>query len=102
MYDSLKPWINVPYQIKPFLRRDGAGDKLFGDTVSALCYPEADVKLIVDESGAEVISTTQLYIDGTQEIKVTDEVIFEGSVRPIQRINSFYRNGVVDLRVVYL
>lgn len=102
MYESLKPWINVPCQIKPFIKRTGTGDKVFGDAVNALCYPESDIKHIVDASGAEVVSTTQLYVDGTQEIKVTDEVIFEGATRAIQRINSFYRNGVVDIRVVYL
>ena len=102
MYNSLKSWINVPFQIKPFIKRNGAGTKQFGEAIDGLCYPEADVKLVVDDTGAEVVSTTQLYIDGVVAIKVTDEVIFEGTARPIHRINSFYRNGVVDLRVVYL
>ena len=67
-----------------------------------MCYPEADIKTIVNAEGEEVVSTTQLYIDGSTSIKITDEIIFEGEHRPIQRINSFYRNGVVDIRVVYL
>lgn len=102
MYASLRPWMNVPFQIKPFIKRNGAGTKQFGGVIDGLCYPEADVKMIVDEAGAEVISTTQLYVDGVVAIKVADDVIFEGVTRPIQRINSFYRNGVVDLKVVYL
>ena len=102
MYDSLRPWMNVPFQIQPFIKRNGAGTKQFGDAIDAMCYPKADVTVVVDDSGAEVISTTQLYVDGDTSIKVTDNVTFEGVTRPIQRINSFYRNGVVDVRVVYL
>ena len=102
MYASLKPWLNVPFKILPFLKRNGAGTKIFGPEVDAMCYPEGDVKIVTDEFGSEVVSTTQLYVDGTLQIKVTDEVIFEGETRPIHRINTFYRNGTPDMRVVYL
>jgi hypothetical protein len=102
MFDSLKPWINVPFIFKPFIKRNGAGTKLFGDDIEAKCYPVGEVQLITDEKGAEVTSTTQLYVDGECPIKVSDEVTFEGSTHSIKRISTFYRNGTVDLKVVYL
>lgn len=102
MYASLKTWINVPYQVKPFVRRDGAGTKVFGDTIDSMCYPVGDVKLVTNAAGAEIVSTTQLYVPGTESIKVTDEVVFNGEVHAIQRITDYFRNGVVDVRVVYL
>lgn len=102
MYDSIKPWINVPFTIRPFVKRNGAGSKVFDADVAAKCYPESDVKLIVDNAGAEAVSTTQLYVEGSLTIKVTDEVTFENETRPIQRINTFYRNGIPDIKVVYL
>lgn len=102
MYASLDAWINVPYQYKPFIKRNGAGTKLYGSTVSSMCYPVEDVKLVTDASGAEVTSTTQLYVPGTESIKVTDSVVFNGEERPILRIASFYRNGTADIKVVYL
>lgn len=102
MFNSLKQWINVPFQYKPFVRYTGAGTKQFGDTVDALCYPVGDVKLVTDRGGSEVVSSTQLYLFGTEAISVKDNVIFEGEERPILRINSFYREGVVDIKVVYL
>ena len=102
MFTSIKPWINVPFQIKPFLKRNGAGSKVFGEEIEALCYPVGEVKLVVDSAGAEKTSTTQLYVDGNLAIKVTDDVVFEGATRPIQRISSFYRNGQADIKVVYL
>lgn len=102
MYASLKDWINVPYVLKPFTRYSGAGTKQFGPDVASLCYPVGDVKLVTNAEGSEVTSTTQLYVDGTESIKVTDNVVFAGEERPILRITEYYRNGVVDLKVVYL
>ena len=102
MYNSLKPWLNVAYQYKPFIRRNGAGTKIFGDTVDSKCYPVSDVKLITDSKGAEVVSTSHLYVDGNESIKVTDSVVFEGEERPVLRISTFYTNGMPDIKVVYL
>ena len=102
MYESIKPWINVPYVCKPFVKRNGAGTKIFGDPKDSLCYPVHDVKLITDASGAEVVSTSQLHVPGTEQIKVTDNVIFDGEERPVLRIATYYRDGVPDIKVVYL
>lgn len=102
MYDSIKPWINVPYQFKPFIKRNGAGTKLYGETVNSKCYPVCDVKLVTDNNGAEVVSTSQLYVPGTESIKVTDTVVFGNEERPIHRIASYFRNGIEDIKVVYL
>lgn len=102
MYSSLKPWINVPFVIKPFLKYSGTGTKQFDTDVPSKCYPVGDVKLVTNESGSEVTSTTQLYVDGFESIKVTDNVVFAGEERPILRITDYYRNGKVDIKVVYL
>lgn len=102
MFDSLKKWINVPYQFKPFIKRNGAGTKQYGETISSKCYPVGDVTLVTNTDGAEVTSTTQLYVLGTESIKVTDTVIFKDEERPIQRITSYFRNGTEDIKVVYL
>lgn len=102
MYDSIKPWINVPFVIKPFLRYNGAGTKQFGSDVHAMCYPVGDNKLVTNSEGSEVTSTSQLYVDGDTAIKVTDNVVFAGDERPILHITDYYRNGSIDLKVVYL
>lgn len=102
MYASLKPWIDVPYQYKPFLKYNGAGVRQLGDPVSSLCYPVGDTKFVTDVSGAQKVSTMQLYVPGDEGIKVNDTVLIAGEERAIYRITSYYRNGVVDLKVVYL
>ena len=102
MFGSIKEWINVPYQIKPFIKRNGAGTKQYGDTIDSKCYPVGDTTLVTNNDGAEVTSTTQLYVPGTEPIKVTDNVVFGGEERPILRITAYYRNGIEDIKVVYL
>lgn len=102
MYASLKPWINVPYQYRPFLNYNGAGVKQYGEPTSSLCYPVGDTKFVTDVSGAQKVSTMQLYVDGNEAIKVNDSVLIEGEERSIYRITTYYRNGSIDLKVVYL
>lgn len=102
MYDSLKSWINLPAQVKPFLRRDGTGDKLYKDPVDILCYAEGKVQVVTDNTGTEVVSTSQLYVDGSVAVTALDCVIFEGIEKNIKQVSTFYRNGKPDIKVVYL
>lgn len=102
MYASLKNWINVPYAIRPFIKYNGSGTKVHGERIESLCYPTGDVRKILDASGAEVTSTATLYVPGDEPIKDTDTVVFEGRERSILRITNYYRDGVVDVKVVYL
>lgn len=102
MYDSLKRWMNLPAQIKPFVRRNGTGTKLYGAPVDILCYAEGKVTTITDNTGTEVVSNKQLYVDGSVDISELDCVVFEKAERSIKSISTFYRNGKPDLKVVYL
>ena len=102
MFNSIKEWINVPFVYKPFIKRNGAGTKTYSADVSSLCYPVGDVKTVVDYEGAEVTSMTTLYVDGNEPIGYNDSIVFEGFERRILRINTFYRNGVPDIKVVYI
>ena len=102
MYDSLKSFIDVAYQYRPFLKYNGAGTAQYDKVIDSKCYPVGDTQVVTNEEGVEVTSNTQLYVDGTEPIKVRDQVIFNGEARKIIRINDFYRNGIIDLRVVYL
>ena len=102
MYASLKKWVSIPYQYRPFVKYNGAGVRQFGETVSSLCYPVGDVKLVTDVSGIQKVSTQQLYVLGSDTVGVNDAVLIDGEERAILRITSYYRDGVVDLKVVYL
>lgn len=102
MYDSIKAWINVPATILPYIKRLGNGDKLFGESYTQYTYPVSEVTTVRNKDGVDVSSSQQLYVDGSSGVGVFDEVIFEGMQWEIQAIRTFYRNGVPDLKVVYL
>jgi hypothetical protein len=94
--------MNLPLTIKPCIGRNGTGTKSFGTSITTVCYAEGEVKIITDAAGKEVVSMKQLYVDGTQAIKETDNVIFEGRETEIRSIGYFYRDGIVDIKVVFL
>lgn len=103
MFASLKEWMDVPLSLKRFKDRTGTGDKNFSETPdSVLCYPLSEFVTITSNTGAEITSKTQLYIDGDVEVSNLDVVIFEGSEHDIQHVSTFYRDGKPDIKVVYI
>lgn len=102
MYESLKPWIDVPITIKPYVGRSATGEKLFGDSYKVMCYPQGEVNIVRNWQGVEVVSHNHLYVEGNTPVTKMDNVIFEGEDLPVQAISSFYRNGKPDIKVVYV
>lgn len=102
MYSSLKKWINLPAQVKPFIRRTGTGTKVYADPVDIMCYAEGKVVVVTNNTGTEVVSNRQLYVDGLVSVTELDSIIFENFEGSIKSIGTFYRNGKPDIKVVYL
>lgn len=102
MYNSIKQWMNIPVTIKRFNKRDGTGAITFLGPVDSKCYVDGKVQVITNSLGVEVISTRQLYVDGSTEIAELDNVIFEGKELPVKGVSTFYENGLPDLKVVYI
>lgn len=94
--------MNLPFVFRPYIGRSGTGTKQYAANESGLCYAEGSVKIVKDAQGKEVVSTMQLYVDGNSPIKELDNVVFEGRESEIKAIGYFYRNGRVDMKVVYL
>lgn len=102
MYDSVKPWLDVPVTIRPYLKHGATGDKLFGESFEVLCYPQGEVNIVRNWQGVEVVSNTKLYMEGHVTVTKFDSILFEGEELPVQAITNYYRNGRVDLKVVYV
>lgn len=113
MLNSVKTWLNVPLRINPFTIMDGAGDKSYGAPVDVLCYPVYETVKVVDtgvdmtsravnKDGTQIVSNTQLYLDGVVSITIMDTVILNGVTYVIKHLKGFSRNGVLDMWVVYL
>lgn len=102
MFDSIKDWLNVPIQINKFVKRDGDGVKQTGDVIDTYCCPYSEYKVITNFDGAEVVSKHQVYVAGSVNVEPKDTLLFEQVVYTIQHIGTFYKDGVPDLKVVYL
>lgn len=102
MYETLKPWINVPVVVKPYKGRSATGDKLFKEPYTILCYPQGEVNIVRNWQGVEVVSHNHLYVDGSVQVSKLDNIIFEGEDLPVQAISVYYRNGIPDIKVVYV
>lgn len=103
MFKSLKKWLTVVFVLKSYTGQDGAGDKSYGNPVNKLCYPVRKTELVVSVEGKQLVSTTQLYIDSTEQITESDEILFESTkYRPVQAISKYYDKGVFSLWVVYI
>lgn len=104
MFKSLRGWLTVPIVIKPFDRRDGTGKPSFLDDVTTMCYPQGNITMVDDVNGNEVISKLQVYLDGNEELKITDVLVFRGEDHVIKSIGPVYdgNTGDVDMLVVYL
>lgn len=102
MYDSLKPWLSLTATRHPYTGRDGTGAKLFGASTEFKCYAEGKVQVVTNQEGKEVVSNKVLYIEGALEINEIDDVTFEGKTTAIKAIGYYYRNGQIDIKMVYL
>jgi hypothetical protein len=102
MLKSLKSWLTLSATIKPFVSRSGTGAKTFGVSANVSCYAEGKVQVVTNAEGKEVVSNMQLYVDGDTVVAERDNIIFNSKESEVQAIGYFYRNGVVDIKVVYL
>jgi hypothetical protein len=102
MYNSLKSWINLPVTIHRCVGRNGTGAKQYAEPVSTLCYAQGESVVVTNAQGEEVVSNSQLYFDGNTLISIIDKITFENVDCDIKSINTFYRDGKADLKVVYL
>ncbi len=88
--------------VKPYVSKNGVGDITY-DTVRAdMCYIEEKTQVIRDSRNQEVVSMTQLFVDGDNLITVLDKIDYNGKYYDVQNISVYYLNGVPDMKVVYL
>lgn len=101
MYESTKAWVNIPAQLKIFKGRSGSGSKKYADPVDIMVYPVGEMKVATDSDGAEFVSGTQFYIDGSVSLRANDIIVFDGEEHVMGSVSSYYREGHCDIRVGY-
>jgi len=85
------------------------GSNVYGDPVydQPVPYPaliQRDIKMIRNTKGQEVISTGQIYLDGTVSVALKDRITLpDGAQPPIQSISIEYdETGKEHHKVVYI
>lgn len=97
MYSALQ----IPIQVIPFIKVDGAGDKIFGDVVDTVCYAEGAIRVVTNLEGREVVSNLTLYLNGEETLTKYDEFIFDKETYQIKALNAVRdKTGIVKLWVV--
>lgn len=102
MYNSLKSWLGLTCYIRPFVSQNGTGARTYGSYVSTACTVEGEIVTVKNETGSEVISTKQFYVDGNTAIKPKDRIRFEDYEKDVISIATFYDRGAANIKVVYL
>lgn len=106
MYESLIEWCKFPVYIH---RRTGysiAGDEVFQEPVICKGYRVDEIKEIVDKTGSEYLSSTQVYFHPSAPVTSEDMLSFPNDTKPreIRKLGGYYdgNTGALDIIVIYL
>lgn len=108
MIKELKKHLRNKVQVLMYASGDGAGDNSYSSAIALRCYTVVKNEVVTNSSGVEVISTTQVYLDGddarVKALKDSTLFILDGETKKntVKAFNDFYEYGRLSLRVVYL
>lgn len=102
MFNSIKGWMQTSVNVKPYASTNGVGDITYKVVRADMCYVEEKTQVIRDSRNREVVSMTQLFVDGDSLITVLDKIDYNGKYYDVQNISTYYLNGIPDIKVVYL
>ena len=104
MFDSLIEWCTVPVK-----RVKSNGYKVNGEPdmvaiATVYGYVVEENTNIIDATGHEVLSSTQIYLLPDTVIDPADLIMFADGAYPIKKIRNFYdgNTGLSSIKVVYL
>ena len=102
MTNYFKSWINLDITHKPFSYYSNGGTKVFSTSNSIRCYMDGTIKMVNNREGNQVVSNLQLYIKSNTAINIQDSIIVDDTEYDIKALSPYYRNGKLNLLVVYL
>lgn len=105
MFESLRSWLTGSIQIKPFVGRNAAADRSFGDIKTIKGFFVGEVTSVSNASGEEVTSNSHFYFDPSKyDVSLEDRVIVDGTERDILTITNYMDGGTgsSSIKVVYI
>ncbi len=96
-------WFGQSVTVEPWVRDDQYGQPVYGAPVSYSARVQEKVKMIRDTQGQQVVSTSQVYFDGSVTVTVKDRITLPDGTQPLILSigGSPDETGVIDHRVVY-
>lgn len=106
MFESLLQWCTIPVSIRKAGTRNAAGDITYSSPVEYMCYMADELHKIVDKTGKEYVSGTQIYLPADVPVELSDQVILRNTDAPrdIRKIGGYFDGGTgkLSISVVYL
>lgn len=105
MFSSLEAWCTVPVKRHVVNGYQPNGEPDISDTITIYGYVAEENVNIIDNSGHETLSSTQIYLDAATTINNTDMIEpVDSEIYNIKKIKTFYdgNTGLADIKVVYL
>lgn len=76
-------WFKQTVTIEPFIGVNAYAEPQYGVPVQYSAFVQRKTKLVRDRTGREVVSTAQVYLDGTVNIGVQDRITLPDGSQPI-------------------
>jgi len=80
--DFLK-WFNQIVTIEPFTGVNAYGEPQYGAAVQYSAFVQRKTKLVRDRMGQEVVSTAQVYLDGSVDVGIQDRITLPDGSQPV-------------------
>ena len=80
--NDFKECFNQTLIIEPYLSTNFNNDFTWGTQYSTLARIQSANKFVRDKTGAQTLSTAQIYLDGTSTITVKDRITLLDGTRP--------------------
>lgn len=105
MFESLKAWCTGTINLYRFSGKSMSGDSSYASAEELACYIAYKDKQITDKHGKEYISNTQVYIECSPPVTVTDKIALpDGPSIEIRQLGGFMdgNTGKMSIQVIYL
>jgi hypothetical protein len=96
-------WFSKSVSIKPYSSSDGYGASVYGSAVVNAARIVVGQKSLLDDRGNELVSSCQVYVDGTSAVTQTSEITLPDGTKPkILQVKTIYDAvGTAFLKVIF-
>ncbi|MBW2561268.1 MAG: hypothetical protein JRE40_10505 [Deltaproteobacteria bacterium] len=76
-------WFNQTVTIEPFTGVNVNGEPQYGAAVQYSAFVQRRTRLVRDRAGQEVVSTAQVYLDGSVDVGIQDRITLPDGSQPV-------------------